>query len=314
MIQAEGINFKSAGSLVRRKLDRRFFAGLLVLGLVLAAFLYWRYFNHLLQVCTPPTASHIVSAATLPAAKLKPAAGSTKPDDKPELAKTDSPAPAKAATAGFADYLMSVLSPSARAETAQPEIRFARKPAKGVTIQTAYEPQPLTAEQKRLKLAQDGFDEIMDLAYKYPDAYGFMPEENLRAARLGDPIPVYMIAQQSLENYTGQPLKSLLKPADEWIFPVILDDRIRFMVQVRYVGHNYVLGHGSRALAMVYDKILAHWPASEGYHPQLVINPNMPFYYFTIPELPEPNITDTDRMLEFNPSLSPANVILASWR
>ncbi len=65
---------------------------------------------------------------------------------------------------------------------------------------------------------------------------------------------------------------------------------------------------------MVYEKILEHWPVGEGYHPQLVINPNMPFYYFTVPELPEQNLTDTTRMLEFNPSLTPAAVILESWR
>jgi hypothetical protein len=40
----------------------------------------------------------------------------------------------------------------------------------------------------------------------------------------------------------------------------------------------------------------------------------MPFYFFTIPELPDQNMTDTSRMLDFAPALSPAAVILSSWR
>ena len=170
----------------------------------------------------------------------------------------------------------------------------------------------MTAAQKRWKLAQDGFYDVMNLANNYPDAYGFMADEDLRAARLGEPVPVYRVVQPGRTDST--PVKSLLKPADEWVFPVILSNHIRFMVQVQYVGHDYVLGHGSRALAMNYDKIIARWPAGEGFHPQLVILPNQPFYYFTIPELPDENLTDTSRMLDFNPSLTPAKVIFAGWR
>ncbi len=328
MIQATGINIKSTGATLQRKLDKKFRVGLLVVGLILALFFSWQYWSHLAHVRELAQASRRVSAVTAPAAgKPELAASAPKPDVQPAPAKTDDQIPAKAATASFADALLSVLSPSAKAESIQPEMPTApssetktAQPAKRVAIQTAarassgQEPAPMTAEQKRLKCAQDGFADALTLAYTFPDAYGFMPDENLGAARLGNPIPIYTLAQPGRMHYTGQPVQSLLTPADEWVFPVILENRIRFMVPVRGVGHDYVLGHGSRALAMVYEKILARWPASEGFHPQLVIQPNLPGYSFTIPELPGQNLTDTSRMFDFNPALSPATVMLASWR
>ena len=222
---------------------------------------------------------------------------------------------------------MGVLTPSAKAETIQQELQPAprqlaetARPVKRVPIQTAtvfssrHKPQAMTDEQKRLEVAQDGFAHVMDMARNYPDTYGFLPDEDLKAAKLGDAIPIYRVGLQEQDTYTGQPVSSLLKPSDEWVYPVILDNRIRFLVQVRYDGHDYVRGLGSRALAMAYEKILDRWPASEGFHPKLVTIPNLSFYYFTIPELPDQNITDTSRMLDVSPSLSPATLVLAAWR
>ena len=321
MIQAADINFKNAGSKLKRKLDRKISLGLWVIILLVAIFAYYRYLNSLTHARVPAKSRHIAAAAHAPAAgKLKQPASQPKSDDRTAPAKTNNPAAAKAATGSFADSLMSVLSPSAQAETMHPEMppapRLVKRTAASVAAPTSsgQRPLPLSDRQKLLKVAEDGFYNVMNLAYQYPSSYGLTSDDNLGSASLGDPIPVYLIAQQDRESYARQPVASLLKPADEWLFPVILDNRIRFMVQIRCVGHDYVLGQGSRALAMVYGKILARWPASEGFHPQLVINQDMPFYYFTIPELPDPNITDTSRMLEFNPSLSPATVILSSWQ
>jgi hypothetical protein len=329
MIEVPGINLKSTSSPPKRKLDRKLSVGLLVVGLLLAAFLYWRYLNHLTHTHVAAKAASAVPAFIAPATgKPELAASSPKSVVQPATTNTDNQFSAKAAAVGFADSLMSVISPSAKAETIPREMPLVRtlvtetaRPVKRIAIPPAALPalrhkllQPTTAEQQRLKVVQDGFGDIINMAYKYPDSYGFMPDENINDATLGDPIPIFTITPQDGANYAGQPVKSLLKPTDEWIYPIILENRIRFMMQVRYVGHDYVLGHGSRALAMVYEKILARWPSSEGFHPQLVVNPNMTGYFFTIPELPDQNITDTDRMFDFNPSLSPATVILASWQ
>jgi len=320
MIQATAINVKS--SVLRRRLRaaKRFFTALLMLALIFAGlFCWWRY-NYYKIVGMPATARHTTPAT----AKTTPAAGSAK-TNHPALTKNDHPVATKAAAVSFGDSMMAVLSPSAKGATIQQGLQSAprqtantAKPAKQATIQAAAallssrEPQALTDEQKRLKVARDALSDVLDQARDYPDTYGFSSDERLSAVRLGDAIPIYRIALQGREKYAGQPVSSLLKPADEWVYPVILDNRIRFMVQVRYDGHGYVRELGSRALAIEYVKILARWPASEGFHPKLVTIPNQPFFYFTVPELPDQNITDTSRMFDINPALSPASLALAN--
>jgi len=159
------------------------------------------------------------------------------------------------------------------------------------------------------------FESVMALADKYPDAYGFQAGDFLSDAKMGEAIPVYSIDEAARANYkSGQPVKPLLKPCNRWVFPVTLNGRLCCMVQVKKTDKEFVPGTGSKSLAMAWAKIQENWPAEKGYHPQLVVNPQIPGYYFTVPELPMPNMTDTVMMTYFNPCTSPADVILASWR
>jgi hypothetical protein len=173
----------------------------------------------------------------------------------------------------------------------------------------------LTDQDRLLQAAQIAFQNVMDQASAYPDSYGFQADDVLQNARLGGSMPVYTVAEADYLNYqTGQPLKPLLKPADQWVFPVTIGSRVCCMVQVSHVGHNFVPGGGNKLLGQAWNKIIQRWPVSQGFHPQLVANANVPGYYFTIPELPTQNLTDIIRMFEYETDLSPAIVILASWR
>ena len=346
MSDTTAITFKGAS---KRKggTSKKFLVGLLTLVVVLAGFAGWRYFNLFKHHPGPATASRTAPAATAPvvtipatvkpaptvvtvvkaaAVAVKPAlvVSSPKTDGHPAVTKDEQPVATNTVASGFVKSVMAVLTPTVEARAAQPELPPAPKPAaemarpaKQISIPTAAvssssdQPQALTPEQQRLKVAQSGFDHVMSMAVEYPDAYGFLPDEGLGAAKLGDEIPVYGIGLQSGEKFAGKPVCSFLKPPVEWVYPIILGDNIRYMLRVRSDGHGYVLAEGSRALAMTYDKIIARWPASEGFHPQLITVPNQPFYYFSIPELPDPNITDTSRMLGYNPTLSPASIVLA---
>ena len=155
----------------------------------------------------------------------------------------------------------------------------------------------------------------MEQVSKYPDAYGFEPEDAFAATKLGDPIQIYTIEETDRAQYqAGQPVKSLLKPTDQWVFPVIAGDRVCCMVQVNYTGRDYVPDKGSKLLGLAWNKIVQRWPASKGYHPCIVVTQDIPGYYFTVPELANQNLTDIVQMFYFRPTLSPADVILASWR
>jgi hypothetical protein len=321
MIQAKDISLKSVVPRRVQRAAKKFLVGLLMLALVSAGLYGWWRYNYARLVGTPATAGHPAPVT----AKQSLAAASPKANDKSASTIIAHPVATKVPTVGFTDSLIAFISPSAKGATVQQEMQPASGqaantslPAKRMTLQHAplfrsiHEPQPQTDEQKRLQVAQDGLSDVLDQARNYPDTFGFSTDDKLSDVTLGDAIPIYKIALQVGVKYTGQPVSSLLQPADEWVYPVILNDSIRYFVQVRYDGQGYVRDLGSRALAMEYDKILARWPASEGFHPKLITVPNQSYIYFTIPELPNQNITDASRMFDMNPVLSPADLVLAN--
>jgi hypothetical protein len=303
-------------------MKRRNFYGLMGLLLVLASWFYWLYLQHLTHV-GGYSASRFFSAAkavsqvqpTVPAARLAPV-----------LKNPVVPTPAPPAPVAKPVVPKAVTTPAMAAPVATaPPVRMII--AKGVKMilppisapmsKPAIRPQPQCFSETD-PLSQAGlqaFGGLINMAGISPDTCGFLPDDLLLDARLGEPIPVYQISDQECANYhAGQPVKPLLKPADRWVFPVLIGTQIRCMVQVTRNGHNYVPGSGSKMLALAWNKILEKWPAAEGFHPQLLIHPEIPGYYFTVPELAEQTITETDQMIFSHGDLSPAAVTLASWR
>src|SRR6267378_4760705 len=192
MSQTVGINFKSMVPPRKRKRDRKIMVALWVIALVPAVYFYCRYIDGLTHV------RHPVKGGQTPASKPKRTLRSLRADNPSATAKTETRASAASASVGFMDSLMSAIVPSAEAISLRADMqpaRLAAKPLPVLAVPSVFEPLPLTGEQKRLKLAEDGFGEVMNLANRYPDHYGFAPDENLRAARLGNPIPVYQVVQ-----------------------------------------------------------------------------------------------------------------------
>lgn len=285
---------------------------------------YWGYLHHLTHGGHHPVVAHDISAApkvnaTSPAVPTD----SVKPTDSaspPTLKKA-----AGESLLAMGNYLMRAakIAPATPVPTAVPSEPTAVPVPLDIVPTTVVSSAPTTArpyrvhtDQERLLMAgQTAFDNVMDMANRYPDAYGFQDGDFLSDAKLGAPMPVYMIDENDRANYqSGQAVKPLLKSAKQWVFPVMMGDRICCMVEVRQLGHEYVPGSGNKSLALAWSKITEKWPAEDGYHPLLLVNPEIPGYYFTVPELPQQNITDTIQMFYFHPGISPADVILASWR
>ncbi len=174
---------------------------------------------------------------------------------------------------------------------------------------------PLTAEQRLARAGEVAMENMLVLASKYPGSYGFRTEDTFQKATLGNAVPIYTISETDRAKYqSGQRVKPLLKSTGQWMFPVLSGDHICCMVKVTYDGHEYVPGESSKSLGQAWSVISEKWPAEAGFHPQLVVYPAMPGYYFTVPELSVPNVTDTVKMTVYQPDVSPADVILASWR
>ena len=304
--------------------------GLLALASVLCAWLYWMHIVGLTRVHAAATAAATtmataaktgaaVTAATATATATATAATATAAaaplaPTKPETAREQ-------VTAVWNYILESVKAAPVQAASKPAAPAAAPSPTGTVTMAAAVAtaprpaPKPLTDQDRLMLAAKMAFQTVMDQASAYPDSYGFQPDDVLQNARLGAPMQVYTVAEADYLAYQeGKPLKPLLKPAEQWVIPVTIGERICCMVQVSHVGHTYVPGGGNKMLGQAWNKITQRWPVSQGFHPQLVMNANVPGYYFTIPELPTQNLTDTIRMFEYETDLSPAIVILASWR
>jgi hypothetical protein len=286
--------------------------GLIVLGSLLAGFCYWEYISHISHRHITPV--KIVSAAPVVATKTAPAT-----DVKKTVAEVAAPAvpqtvsaPAPTATA---TPTVSVEAKPVAAPVAAPLVVSVPHPYKIIATPVHRVYRQHTDAEKMQIAAEEAFGNVLTVANKYPDSYGFNAEDFLSDAKLGAAIPVYTIPETERANYkSGQPVNPLLKSSNQWVYPVLLGDRVCYMILVKKSGKEYVAGTGSKSLAMAWNKILERWPAEAGYHPQIVVNPEIPGYYFTVPELAEPNMTDTVQMTFINPSTSPADVILASWR
>jgi hypothetical protein len=306
--QFAGADFSRPSSPYRKWLR----IGLMSLVATLSVLAYWAYLHHLTHRALPAV-SHVVPVtpkadvpAVAPTLKNVATEGIVAVESYLLKAAKISPAAPVATAAPSEPVAVPVPAPVA---VAAPVITFVPAPVPQRTYR-------VHTDQERLVMAgQTAFDNVMDLANKYPDAYGFQAGDFLSDAKLGQPIAVYTIAESDRANYqNGQPVKPLLKPARQWVFPVLMNDRICCMVEVSQAGHEYVPGKGNKSLAMAWNKINEKWPAEDGYHPMLVVNPEVPGYYFTVPELPQQNLTDTIEMFYFHPGTSPADVILASWR
>lgn len=303
--------------------SRRTFYGCMSVLLAVLGFFYWLYLQQLthaggllmsrlyprFRMASAPAASPAGSVAAAAKKPVVTSPMSPMPAAKPAIPQTElAPVAAKPVVATPAERLIVGKGILIRLP---PVTASVQKPA----IQP--QPQRFSERDPLMRAGNLAFGNLMDVANSHPDACGFLPDDVLLDARLGDPIPVYQIAAPDRARYqAGQPVKPLLKPADRWVFPVLIGTEIRCMVQVTRSGDksNYVLGGPSKMLGVAWNKILQKWPAAEGFHPQLLINPEIPGYYFSVPELPDQNITDTDQMIYSPDSLSPAAVILASWR
>lgn len=304
--QFAGINTGRPGSSQRKRMR----LGVLLGMFALAGLTYWHYIFHLTH------------SRNLMASRSAPAIAATAPAPAPVEENAERlPATlrnlADTGVAGIANFFAKPL-PIVRQTYSPPAtpVLAPETAAKPAAAKPAHRtPRVLTPEQKLTRAGQVAMNNMLAQANKYPDAYGFGPEDMFVQTTLGAPIPVYCVAEKDRAAYQpGQPVAPLLKPAPQWVFPVLAGDRICCMVQVSFNGRDYVPGRANKSLAMAWSKILQYWPAAEGYHPHLIVNPAIPGFFFTIPELPTPNLTDTDRMFNFQADISPADVILASWR
>ena len=174
-------------------------------------------------------------------------------------------------------------------------------------------------KQAILDAVQPKFDDLIDRAVHAKSAYGFDTDDDLNDAEVGDPVPVYTISERDAAAFSaGQKIDSILKVSDTWLVPVNVGGHLRTFIEVsRNSDNTFEAGRASVIAARVWTTINIRWPANKNFHPKLVTYPGIPGYFFTVPEIEPPNMTDIVMMLsevDQPVTLSPARVTLHSWR
>lgn len=307
--------------------------GLMLAALALAALAYGYYLyraSHIRLTAAKPAAATVNAKAVAATASEKMAEAPAAPVVAVAASESQVSSAAKSADgtglAGAWNHALETLKTTAAEPAAAPHLQSvevtgpATQPKTVAASPAAAKPvaprwRPLTDEQRLARAGEVAMQNMLVQATKYPGAYGFRVEDTFEKATLGKAIPIYTISETDRAKYqAGERIKPLLKSTGQWMFPVLSGDHVCCMVKVKYDGHEYAPAESSKTLGDAWGVIAEKWPETAGFHPQLIVYPGIPGYYFTVPELPVPNVTDTVKMTAFQPDVSPADVILASWR
>jgi hypothetical protein len=78
-----------------------------------------------------------------------------------------------------------------------------------------------------------------------------------------------------------------------WFFPILLEGESKAMLVVDRDGENWkAVSFGYAGLGHELNEVLARWPESKGFHPQLIAVFQAKRFYFTVPEVNDFNLTE----------------------
>jgi hypothetical protein len=123
--------------------------------------------------------------------------------------------------------------------------------------------------------------------------YGFSAVDDLSRAQLGGALRMHTITPVSLESSSSStPVSSIKSETSMWFFPVLLDGESKAMLVVDREGEAWkAVSLGYAGLGHEWNGLLAQWPESKGFHPQLVAVFQARQFYFTVPEIDDFNLT-----------------------
>ena len=125
------------------------------------------------------------------------------------------------------------------------------------------------------------------------ELYGFASTDDLSAARLGAPLQMLTITPAAIDkSSSSRTVSSILSETGMWFFPIQIESESKAMLVVdRDDGTWKAVSFGYAGLSHELNELLAQWPDSKGFHPQLIaVFPAMRFY-FTVPEVDDFNLT-----------------------
>jgi hypothetical protein len=125
------------------------------------------------------------------------------------------------------------------------------------------------------------------------ELYGFASTDDLSAAQLGRPRQMLTITPAAIQkSSSGATVSSILSETSMWFFPIQIESEAKSMLVVdRDRGEWKAVSMGYAGLGHELNELLAQWPESKGFHPQLVAVFQAKQFYFTVPEVDDFNLT-----------------------
>jgi len=123
--------------------------------------------------------------------------------------------------------------------------------------------------------------------------YGFASTDEMSAAQLGTPLQMHTLTPAALQkSSSSSTVSSLLSDTTMWFFPVLLQRQSKAMLVVDQEGGTWkAVSLGYAGLGHELNQLLAEWPESKGFHPQLVAVFQAKQFYFTVREVDDFNLT-----------------------
>jgi len=146
----------------------------------------------------------------------------------------------------------------------------------------------------------------------FPDSkelYGFSSQDDLSKAALGTALRLHTITPAAIEKSSSSgTVSSILSETTMWFFPILLESESKAMLVVDGDGGTWrAVSLGYAGLGHELNEVLAQWPESKGFHPQLIAVFQAKQFYFTVPEIDDFNLTQiTVPQGGFSKSATPA--------
>jgi hypothetical protein len=126
------------------------------------------------------------------------------------------------------------------------------------------------------------------------ELYGFSPGDDLSQAKLGGALRMHTITPAALEKSSSSgSVSSILSETSMWFFPILVERESKAMLVVDRDGETWkAVSLGYAGLGHQLNELLAKWPESKGFHPQLIAVFQAKRFYFTVPEVDDFNLTE----------------------
>jgi len=125
------------------------------------------------------------------------------------------------------------------------------------------------------------------------EQYGFASTDDLSATRLGAPLQMLTIKPTAIDKSSSSTtVSSILSETSMWFFPIRIETESKAMLVVDRDDATWkAVSFGYGELGHELNELLAQWPDSKGFHPQLIAVFQAKQFYFTVPEVDDFNLT-----------------------